>query len=295
MTDTEWLLIDTETSGLRNPIYCIEIGAQLMRGLEPVGSAFHALLNHDVEIDPAAEALHGYSREFLRAKGQDPLAAHEQFRSYARNLPIVSFNLSFDWGRVLEPEFARLSIPAAGQPGFCALTLARRCLFESSSHRLDALCTTFFPTASRPQHRAIGDVTITLRLIREVMWPRLERAGLLEFNEIAEFSRTTPVASCVERIRGKSIRSKEVRMRSTSLVSTDASSELVGFLRGILADEVVVEAELWTLRHWLNAHPECRSESAERLRTLVNEAMVSGMVTTKELSKLRHSLMELVA
>jgi len=126
------------------------------------------------------------------------------------------------------------------------------------------------------------------------MWPRLERAGLLQFDEIAEFSRTTPVASCVERIRGKPPMGQKSEAGRAPLVSTDASSELVGLLLGILADNKVVEAELWTLRHWLDAHQECRFESAERLRALVNEAMVNGVVTAKELRKLRGSLMELV-
>lgn len=294
MNSTQWLLIDTETSGLRNPVYCVEIAAQMMKGLEPSGPAFHALLNHDVDIDPAAEALHGYSRQFLRGNGINPVEAHEKFRCYAGNLPIVSFNLSFDLGRVLEPESARLSIPAAGSPGFCALTLARRCLFEADSHRLDFLCSMYLPDEPAPRHRAVDDVKVTLRLFREVIWPRLERAGLVRFEEIAEFSRTTPVACCVERIRGAALVSQKKGRCPASLVSTDAASELFGLLRGILADNKLVDAELWTLRHWLDSHLECQSDAVKRIRELTNNALADGLVTPRELRLLKEAYVEFV-
>ena len=76
------------------------------------------LLNHDVPIDPAAEALHGYSRAYLRKHGADPIAVHAAFRGYAGNLPIVAYSISFDWDRVLEPEYVRLGLPTAGAQPF---------------------------------------------------------------------------------------------------------------------------------------------------------------------------------
>ena len=37
MFEDEWVLIDTETNGLKAPIYTVDLAAQLMRGWEPVG------------------------------------------------------------------------------------------------------------------------------------------------------------------------------------------------------------------------------------------------------------------
>jgi hypothetical protein len=125
------------------------------------------------------------------------------------------------------------------------------------------------------------------------MWPRLQRAGLSQFSEIAEFSRTTPVASCVERICGPGASTHHKVDRLTPLASTDAISELVGLIHGILADNKVVGAEFWALRHWLDAHPDCRVEGAENLRRLVTAAIADGVVTAKELRNLRDSLAEL--
>ena len=56
MNNVEWILIDTETNGLKAPIYAFDIGAQLMRGWEGTpplfnlpqsrgqASAFHAAM-----------------------------------------------------------------------------------------------------------------------------------------------------------------------------------------------------------------------------------------------------------
>jgi len=124
MKNEEWLVVDTETNGLMPPICAVEIAAQRMMGWEPTGAPFRILLNHDVPIESMAEALHGYSREYLRKHGQNPVAAHQSFHGYAGNLPIVSYNISFDWNRVLEPEYGRLGVPCSGVRGFCAMTLA---------------------------------------------------------------------------------------------------------------------------------------------------------------------------
>ncbi len=75
----EWLIVDTETDGLMDPIHVVEIAAQRMRGWEPVGDKFRVLLNHNVHIPSAAVAIHGYTEDFLRRNGQDPIQAHTMF------------------------------------------------------------------------------------------------------------------------------------------------------------------------------------------------------------------------
>ena len=105
MRDELWLIVDTETDGVMKPIHAVEIAAQRMRGWRREGEPFGILLNHDVPIDPGAQAVHGYSREFLRRHGVCPYQAHAAFRDYAGDLPLVAYNLSFDWNRVLAPEW----------------------------------------------------------------------------------------------------------------------------------------------------------------------------------------------
>jgi hypothetical protein len=52
MRDESWLVVDTETDGLIEPVQVVEIAAQRMRGWQRDGEAFRVLLNHDVPIDP---------------------------------------------------------------------------------------------------------------------------------------------------------------------------------------------------------------------------------------------------
>jgi DNA polymerase III epsilon subunit-like protein len=200
MRDEPWLIVDTETNGLLQPIYVVEIAAQRMRGWEADGEPFRVLLNHDVPIDPGAEAVHGYSREYLRLHGEDPVRAHAAFHAYAGELPIVAYNLAFDWGRVLAPEYQRLGVPVSGCRGFCALTLARRVIDDTCNHRLETL-KRHFGLGDERSHRGLNDVVTTVRLFQQVFRARLEPAGITGFDAVARFSRRTPVARCIEELR----------------------------------------------------------------------------------------------
>jgi DNA polymerase III epsilon subunit-like protein len=171
-----------------------------MCGWEPVGEPFQILLNHDVPIDPGAEAVHGYSREYLRLHGEEPRRAHEAFHEYAGSLPLVAYNLAFDWGRVLAPEYQRLGVPRSGSKGFCAMTLARRVIHETCNHRLETL-KQHFRLGDERSHRGLNDVRTTVRLFQFVLRERLEPAGITGFDKVARFSRRTPVSRCREELR----------------------------------------------------------------------------------------------
>lgn len=197
MDGSSWVIIDTETTGIRTPVYAVEIAAQRMLGWRREGAPFQVLLNHDVEIEPQAQAIHGYSRSYLRKHGVAPLEAHAQFRAYVGSRPLVAHNLSYDWDRVLFPEFGRLGVPIAGRRGFCTLTLARRVISETSGVGLDRLAARFCP--ERPvEHNALPDALVVAELFEKILGPRLEKAGLRSFDAIAEFSKRTPVAKCLE-------------------------------------------------------------------------------------------------
>ncbi len=200
MKNEEWLIVDTETNGLFLPIYTLEIAAQRMRGWEPVGEPFRILLNHDVPIDPAAQAVHGYSRSYLREAGKDPHLAHEAFHAYAGELPIVAYNVSFDWDRVLLPEYQRLHVPVAGSRGFCAMTLARRVIHETGNHRLETL-KNHFHLSTGVSHRGLNDVMSVVALFQGVFRERLEPSGIVGFDSVARFSRKTPTSCCLSHIR----------------------------------------------------------------------------------------------
>src|SRR5512139_226511 len=126
MKNTNWVLIDTETTGLTAPIFVVELAAQRMRDWEPDGEPFQRLLNQNQDIPAEASRVHGYTREILERDGKPPLQVYRDFAEYAGNLPLVSFNLRYDLDEVLKPEWQRLRMTPIGRQGFCALRLAQR-------------------------------------------------------------------------------------------------------------------------------------------------------------------------
>lgn len=209
MNNAEWVIIDTETDGLSDPIHVVEIAAQRMNGWEPVGEKFRILINHRVPIPLEASAVHGYTEEYLEKNGVDPLVAHTLFREYAGGLPLVAHNLSFDWNRSLFNEWLRLGLEPVGQRGFCSLMLSRRLVDECKSYRLDSLRSAF-QVSSDNAHRAFGDVETLVQLFERIFKPRLEAAGLKTFESIAEFSKKTPVAKCLAYVKSNSTKPSRV-------------------------------------------------------------------------------------
>lgn len=302
MQNESWIAVDTETSGLIRPIYVVEIAAQRMRGWERVGEPFHVWLNHDVPIDPRAEAVHGYSREFLRANGSDPHKAHRQFHDYVGDLPIVAYNLSFDWDRCLVPEYARLGVAATGRKGFCAMTLARRTISETSNYKLETLKQHFHLNTAQ-SHRASSDVETLCGLFDLVFAPRLTKAGILGFEKISQFSRLTPVARCLQQIMacGLAIKRQEVLVHHAAMSGESASKaslksharwvdEIITLSRSILADGVVTESEIHQLQEWLTGCPCTQIYPINVIADKVEQIVCDGIITAEERIEMKQCL-----
>lgn len=178
-----WVLIDTETTGLNEPVYPIEIAAQVMRGWEPEGEPFKVLINFDVHIESGAVKIHRYTRNYLRRCGVSPQEALEGFRRYAGELPIAAYNLSFDWDKVIVPTFIRMNMPNTMQPGFCILQLVRNVVTDLRNYRLITVLKAFGIT-NRQNHRALDDVDVVVRLLREKIGPHLQNNNVFSLEDI---------------------------------------------------------------------------------------------------------------
>ena len=185
MKDHLWILLDTETNGIQSPIYVVEIGAQKMKGWLPDGPPFRRLLNHNANIPPEASRVNGYTREILERDGDDPLLVYRDFAAYAGGLPVVSYNLAFDWDQVLLPEWERLHIAPIGQRGWCAFELARRLLdpVPAGNCKLQTL-RQFYRLPERGAHTALGDVQTVVDLLGSVLRPLAEARGLETWDEL---------------------------------------------------------------------------------------------------------------
>jgi DNA polymerase III epsilon subunit-like protein len=281
----EWVVIDTETSGLMNPIYAVEIAAQRMKGTAPIGPSFRVFLNHNVDLEPAAVATHGYTRDFLRKKGLSPKEAHRQLAAYAEGRPMASHNLAYDFNRVLRPEWGRLGFAELCPPAFCTVMLARRCLPEASSVSLGSLAKEY--RLGDVSHQAAEDVLLTVKLFSEVLAPRLSSAGIREVAAVQKFAKKTPVASCHEVLGGTTPSSEKPlpRKKRTSV----KARRLKQFLQEILSDGEISNHEFDALQKWLETEGVA-SREAERVSELIEGILQDGKVTPDELKKLKDEL-----
>jgi len=287
MNDESWVIIDTETSGLMPPICAVEIAGQRMKGWEPEGEPFRVLLNHDVPIDPMAESVHGYSREYLRQHGEDPNKAHKAFHDYAEDLPIVAYNISFDWNRVLEPEYKRLNVPQTGKRGFCALTLARRVINETENYKLETI-KDHFKLSNAQSHRGINDVNVVVSLFSRIFRDRLIAAGIVGFNNVAAFSKKVPVAKCLEEL--KCAIPKQVAPRKKKSDGSAYYAELRGFCKGIMADGVLQDREIYDLQRMMASCPVEKTPEMDEVLNLLERIYEDGIVTPDEHNELMDTL-----
>lgn len=281
----EWLVIDTETSGLMNPIYAVEIAAQRMRGTAPVGPSFRVFLNHDVDLEPAAIATHGYTRDFLRKSGLPPKEAHRKLAAYAEGRPMASHNLAYDLNRVLRPEWLRLGFAELCPPAFCTVMLARRCLPEASSVSLGSLAKEY--RLGDVSHQAAEDVLLTVKLFSEVLAPRLTAVGIREVAAVQHFARRTPVASCHAVLIGAAP-TLEKSPPKKKRVSVKAR-RLKQFIQEILSDGEISNHDFDALQKWLETEGVA-SREAERVSELIEGILQDGKVTLDELRKLKEEL-----
>ena len=177
--DQEWVIIDVETDGLAAPIHVLEIAAQRMRGWEKTGEIFLRLVNHGIDIPAKASGIHGYTREILERDGFPPGEVYDALRDYVGGMPLVAYNLQFDWDKVLVPEWERLGIRPIGERGFCALELTRRLLgsIPAGNFKLQTL-RRYFQLPERAAHSADGDVLATADLITQVLQPAAKQLGI---------------------------------------------------------------------------------------------------------------------
>lgn len=209
MGQSEWILLDTETTGLSPPVFVVELAAKKMQGWQPAGTSFRRLINHGADIPPEAARVHGYTREILERDGDAPGEVYKQFADFAGNLPLVSYNLAYDLDQVLVPEWERLKIAPIGRRGFCALALAQRLLdpVPAGNCKLQTL-RQFYRLPERGAHTAMGDVETVIDLFQKVIAPLAEARGLSGWEQIRAFTETEwfPSRITFGRHKGRSFR-----------------------------------------------------------------------------------------
>ena len=203
MNEQSWILLDTETTGFKAPIYVVELGAQKMTGWEPDGPPFRRVLNHGTDIPPEVSRVNGYTREILERDGDTPLKVYSDFADYAGDLPLVAYNLRYDFDDVLMPEWERMGVSPIGKAGFCALKLAQRLLdpVPAGNCKLQTL-RQYYRLPERGAHTALGDVETVVDLMQNVLRPLAEQRGLTNWDESCRLHRgaLVPFADTVRKV-----------------------------------------------------------------------------------------------
>ncbi|MGA3159263.1 MAG: DNA polymerase III subunit epsilon [Steroidobacteraceae bacterium] len=159
------IVLDTETTGLESSLghRIIEIGCVELLNRRTSGRTYHRYLNPERDIDPAARAVHGISREQLVDKPKFALIAEELIQFIAGS-ELIIHNAVFDIA-FLDAEFARVSTATPIKVGaLCqvldTLALARE-MHPGQRNNLDALCKRYnVDNSKREVHGALLDARI---------------------------------------------------------------------------------------------------------------------------------------
>jgi DNA polymerase-3 subunit epsilon len=158
------IVLDTETTGLEAELghRIIEIGCIELVNRRPTGRSFHRYLNPERDIEAAALAVHGISREKLEREPRF-LEIADELLAFIADAELVIHNAAFDVG-FLDAELARAAGPirtiAAIARVLDTLALARQ-LHPGQRNNLDALCKRYrVDNANRALHGALLDARL---------------------------------------------------------------------------------------------------------------------------------------
>ncbi len=157
------VVLDTETTGLEasQGHRIVEVAAVELMGRHLTGRHFQRYLNPERDIDPAAQEVHGLSREFLSDKPCFDEVADELLE-FLRDATLVIHNAAFDIG-FLDHELRRCVRPPLADvagPTIDTLLMARD-LHPGKRNSLDALCERYgIDNSRRTYHGALLDTEL---------------------------------------------------------------------------------------------------------------------------------------
>ncbi|MFK5956307.1 MAG: exonuclease domain-containing protein [Planctomycetota bacterium] len=156
----EFVVFDTETTGMPPGARLLEIGALKVRG-QHVVDRFETLLYPECPIPPAVIRIHGiHDRDVQDSPTAD--AVLPAFLKWIGKAPLVGHNVRFD-ATILAAEAQRYGIPLPENATLCTLKASRR-LLKRRSHALQSLVEELgLPAAAH--HRALADAEHTLNLM----------------------------------------------------------------------------------------------------------------------------------
>lgn len=186
----EFVVFDTETTGMPPGARLVEIGALKVRGHHVV-DRFESLVYPECPIPPSVIRIHGIDDRMV----QEAPTADEilpRFLKWIGKAPLVGHNVRFD-AAVLAAEAARFGFGLPENALLCTLMASRK-LLKRRSHALENLVTELnLPTAEH--HRALADAEHTLNLMfkLEMMFGKEFRTSTMGQNQALDRQAVEPL------------------------------------------------------------------------------------------------------
>ncbi len=164
----DFVVFDTETTGMPPGARLVEIGAIKVRG-HSIVDRFERLIFPEQPIPERVIAIHGISDSAVE-NADSATEVLPEFFNWIGKTPLIGHNVPFD-ATMLAAECLRLGIAPPDNPTYCTLTASRR-LLQRRSHSLQNLAAEFRLESGR-SHRASDDAETTLQLL----WKLQEVSG----------------------------------------------------------------------------------------------------------------------
>ena len=177
------LVLDTETTGLKQPSAIVEIAwAEVSEDLEVIRKVC-SLIDPEMPIEPGASGVHGLTNshvadaptleEFLTIVESDPFGGGE--------IVIVAHNAAFDM-KYVGPRIPKLAATV------CTLMCSRKLYPDAPDHKLQTLRYYLdLDVEDADAHSASGDVAVCLALLK-----RMVHDSGLSFQGLIELSKPEP-------------------------------------------------------------------------------------------------------
>ncbi|MCI7814649.1 MAG: 3'-5' exonuclease [Lachnospiraceae bacterium] len=155
-----YVVVDLETTGLSpEKDRILEIGAVKLED-EKITDSFQCFVNCHRKLSEVVTNLTGITQEMCES-GVEEEQALEAFLQFAGDQVLIGHNLPFDFG-FLKWSFMRQKI-SFEREGIDTLKIARSCLKDLPSRKLEALCC-HYGISQEKKHRALDDACATAEL-----------------------------------------------------------------------------------------------------------------------------------
>lgn len=160
----DYVAVDLEMTGLNaKKDRILEVGAVKVRDHQIVES-FQSFVNPHRLLSKEVEELTGIHTEMVKDAPEDREVL-EQLIIFTGNLPLVGHNIMFDYS-FLKQCAVNYGIPYE-KAAVDTLKIARKCLPDLPSKRLEALCR-HYDISKKQEHRALADAYMTAQLLEQL-------------------------------------------------------------------------------------------------------------------------------